>query len=104
MDLTITRLEVVSGTWASPRLSSTTKGTAGSHLSVSSRRTMGSATAAMPSITGKIRKAPMLLVRRSMARSASGSSCERESTGNITDCTAASRFRLTVLEKVCPRL
>ena len=78
MDLTITRFEVVSGTWASPTDNSTTKGTAGSHLSVSSRRTMGSATAAMPSITGKIRNAPMLLVRRSLARSGPRASFSRQ--------------------------
>ena len=75
----------------------------GIHFSVSSRRTIGSATADIPTIAGKITNSPIVCARLSIARTCFLSSCACAMTGNMTDCTAVSRLRDTVVEKRCPR-
>ena len=57
----------------------------------------------MPTIAGKIMNVPMVCARLSIARTCFLSSCACAMTGNMTDCTAVSRFIDTVLEKRCPR-
>ena len=59
-------------------------GTQGSHLSVSSRRTSGSATAASPAIMGSTRKLDTITERRIICFMRDTSSCSSASTGSIT--------------------
>ena len=100
---TATRFAEVIGVCISAMHSTCTNMTQGIHFSVSSRRTIGSATADIPTIAGKITNSPIVCARLSIARTCFLSSCACAMTGNMTDCTAVSRLRDTVVEKRCPR-